>query len=358
MHFLRHKFLLAGFILAFALVPCFAQIGTIQPPGDASGRQLPGVPPQAGPSAQQHITGSITGSVRTLANKPVSNARVDVTSLQQAQPVATQYTTGDGNFFISDLPPGDYELRAESGVLQASERVQVTDGQTWVTLRMPDSTAQGGNPNAPTVSVQQLRVPDKAVSFLQKAHQAVNKNRLDEANRYISKALAAYPRYAQALAMRGILELQRSQVEQATNDANGAIQADPNYGTGYLVMGAALNVQRKFQEALRPLSRAEELVPNAWQGYFESSKALLQLGRFQEALQQINRAFTLVDPSQHPDLHLVKGYAYMGLHVYGPATTELQQYVTQVPNGPYTAAVRNAMEKIRLLAAAAPVAVR
>lgn len=352
MFFLRHKFLLACFILAFALVSCFAQVGIDQQPGPPTGTQFPGVAPQTGPTAQ-HITGSITGSVRTLTNKPVSNARVDVTSLTQGQPIATEYTGNRGNFEISDLPPGDYEVRAESGVSQASERIQVTDGQTWVTLRMPAPAVKGGNPNGATVSVQQLKVPDKAASFLRKANQAVNKNRLKEANKYISRALAVYPRYAQALAMRGILELQNGQVEQAANDANSAVQADPNYGTGYLLMGAALNVQKKFHEALRPLNRAEELVPNAWQGYFESSKALLQLGNFQQALQQINKAFTLVDPSQHPELHLVKGYSYMALHIYGPALAEFQTYVNQVPNGPYTAAIRSTLEKIRPLAAAA-----
>lgn len=353
MHFLRHKLLLACSIFAFAMVPCFGQIGPMQQPGDAAGTQFPGVPPQLRPNAQQHVTGSITGSVRTLSNKPVSNARVDITSLQQAQPVATEYTSNSGNFAISGLPPGDYELRAVSGVLEASERVQVSDGQSWVTLRMPAPTAQGGNPNGATVSVQQLRVPDKAVSFLRKAHEAMDKNRLNDANKYLSMALGVYPQYAQALATRGILELQQGQAQQAAHDANRAIQADPSYGTAYLVMGAALNVQKKFQDALRSLSRAEELVPNAWQGYFESSKALMQLGRFQEALQQINKAFTLVDPTQHPELHVVKGYAYMALRIYSPALAEFEAYVTQVPYGPYTAAVRNTLKKIRPLAATA-----
>ena len=349
----RQKFLLACFILAFALVPCFAQIGIMQQPGSDIGAQFPGVSPQTGATAQQRITGSITGSVRTVANKAVGNARVEITALAQGQPVATAYTGDNGNFAVSALPPGDYELRVQSGVLEASERVQVNDGQTWVTLRMPAPSAQGGDANAPTVSVQQMRVPEKAASFLRKAQEAVNKNRLDEASKEISKALASYPQYAQALAMRGILDLQQGQTQQAVDDANRAIQSDPNYGTGYLVMGAALNAQSKYQEALRPLSRAEVLVPNAWQGYFESSKALLRLGKFKESLRQINKAFTLVDPSQHPELHVVKGYAYMALHIYSPALTEFQAYLNQAPNGPYTGAVRNTAEKIRPLAAAA-----
>jgi tetratricopeptide (TPR) repeat protein len=197
-----------------------------------------------------------------------------------------------------------------------------------------------------------LRVPDKAASFLAKAHQAMDKSKLDDAANYVSKALMAYPEYAQALALRGILELQREQFAQAAADAEHAIQADPAYGTGYLVMGAALNCQKKFQEALRPLQQAEALLPNAWQGYFESSKALLQLERFQPAMQQADKALALPDAGAHPELHLIRGYAYIGLRAYGAAVTELEQYISKLPNGPDATHVRSDLEKIRPLAAA------
>jgi tetratricopeptide (TPR) repeat protein len=229
--------------------------------------------------------------------------------------------------------------------------VQVEEGQTWLTVRMPSPPgSNAASSSGATVSVRQLQVPDKAASLLDKARQAMSKDKLQDASKYVARALAEYPEYAEALAMRGILEIQAQQFGQAAADASHAIHADPNNGMGYLIMGAALNAQQKFQDALRPLQTAEALLPNAWQGYFESSKALLQVGNFQNALQQINKALTLTDSSRHPDFHLVKGYAYMGLRVYGPALTELQQYLDRVPTGPHTAEVRSMMQKIRPLA--------
>ncbi|HEV2115636.1 MAG TPA: carboxypeptidase regulatory-like domain-containing protein [Terriglobales bacterium] len=350
MFFSRDKLFLAGFLLAFAIVPAFAQIGDLQEPSLGGSPQFPGAPPQIGPEVKRPENGVIMGTVRTLDDKPVTNARVVVTSLQQ-QRLITEYTSTDGSFVVNSVPTGEYELRAESGVLEASARVRVDDGQTWVTLRMPASPTRGGSGSPPTVSVQQLRVPEKAASFLAKAQQALMKNHLEEAGKYVSHALAAYPEYAQALAFRGVLEMQQQQFEQAAADANHAIQADPNHGTGYLVMGAALNCQQKFQDALRPLERAEMLMPNAWQGYFESSKALLQMGSLPQALQQVNKAFSLADPSTHPDLYMVRGYVYIGLHSYGAALTELQKYLSQAPNGPHAAEVRATVEKVRPLVA-------
>ncbi len=350
MSVLRDKLFLACFVVAFAVAPFWAQLGGLQQAG-SQGSPFPD-DPQGGLRARNQLSGVVMGSVRTLDNKPVPNARVVINSFVPGRQVAAQYTGDDGSFTLSNLPAGEYELRAESGVLQASERVQVGDGQTWVTVRLPNSTtAPGGNPNAPLVSVQQLRVPDKAVSWLAKANAAVSKNKLDEASKYISKALQAYPNYAQAFALRGVLELQQQRLEQAAADANRAIQADPNYGTGYLIMGAVLNCQKKFQEALRPLQQSELLMPTAWQVYFESSKALLQLGKFQPAMQQINKAFALRDAVLHPEFHLVKGYAYVGLRTYGAALGEFQQYLSHAPNGPYAAEARSLLDKVRPLAA-------
>jgi outer membrane protein assembly factor BamD (BamD/ComL family) len=349
----RDKLLLLVFLVTFALAPCWAQISSVQDPSLAGTTLLPGPSPQNGPDLKHVGTGMILGSVRTLDNKPVANARVEVNSLAAGQRIVTEYTSQDGSFSVAGLPTGDYDLRAESGVLETNARVQVGDGQTWVTMRVPNSAPQERGGSAPTVSVQQLRVPEKAASFLAKAHQAMDKRKLDDAAAYVSKALASYPEYAQALTLRAVLEMQHQQYDQAAVDADHAIQADPNYGTGYLVMGAVFNCQKKFEAALRSLARAEALLPNAWQGYFESSKALLQLGKFQQALRQVNKALTLNDAGAHPELHLVKGYAYIGLRAYGAAVTELEQYVSEFPNGADATHVRSDLEKIRPLAATA-----
>ena len=182
MFFSRDKLCLAGFLLAFAIAPACAQMGGLQESGPAGSTQFPGAPPQMGPDVKRADNGSIIGTVRTLDDKPVSNARVEVTSLQQ-QRLITEYTSSDGSFFVNSVPTGEYELRAESGVLEASARVRVDDGQTWVTLRMPASPARGGNGGGPTVSLQQLRVPEKAAFFLSKAQQALMKNQLEEAGK-------------------------------------------------------------------------------------------------------------------------------------------------------------------------------
>ena len=101
MSVLRDKLFLACFIVAFALVPGWAQMGGLQQPG------FPGTSPFPGLQTKAGLSGVITGSVRTLDNRPVPNARVEIDSLVQGQPLAAQYTSSDGSFTLSNLPAGN-----------------------------------------------------------------------------------------------------------------------------------------------------------------------------------------------------------------------------------------------------------
>src|SRR5207249_7107363 len=131
---------------------------------------------------------------------------------------------------------------------------------------------------------------------------------------------------------RAVLELDSKQTEQANTDVENALQADPNYAMAYVVLGSVRNEQANYADAIKTLERAIALAPSTWQAYFEYSKALLSTGKFKEALRQADRALSLV-PHEYPSLHLVRGYAYLGLRLYGAATPELEAYLQSTPQG-------------------------
>ena len=65
------------------------------------------------------------------------------------------------------------------------------------------------------------------------------------------------PDYADALTLRGILELDKKQPEAAIADLDKAIKADANCALAYMVMGSALNMESKYDEAIHALERGE-----------------------------------------------------------------------------------------------------
>jgi tetratricopeptide (TPR) repeat protein len=191
-------------------------------------------------------------------------------------------------------------------------------------------TAPSRNESSPygqaTISAAELRVPGKARDAYRRAWLAMRDNKLDDAARYIEKALSACPQYANALALRATLEMQDTNShERARDDAEKAIEYDPNSGAGYIVLGAAYSASGQFDDAIRTLNRGITLLPTSWQGYFEMSYALWGKGDFLGGLRQAERASSL-GGGNYPDLHLVKAYCYVGLKNRSAAKAELEAF--------------------------------
>jgi tetratricopeptide (TPR) repeat protein len=302
-------------------------------------------------------TGSVLGTIRTDDNRPVPNARVELSSVMGSQAVAVDYTNSDGSFNMTNLPFGTYQVRVTTGLLETEDRIQVQPGQNSLNLRVATGqndkagANQGSAGDKSTVSIKQLQVPAKSASLVEKARELMSKGKIPEASQLISQALAIFPNNAEALTLRAVLELDSKQTEQASADAEKALQTDPNYPMAYVVMGSVRNIQANYSDSIKMLERGIALAPAMWQAYFEYSKALLLTGKFQEALHQADKALSLV-PHEYPSLHLVRAYAFLGLKLYSAATPELEIYLRAVPQGPNATEARSALQKVRTLATA------
>lgn len=304
---------------------------------------LPGVAQLVGEPGNK---GTLSGNVLTLDGRPVPDARVELRSLMAGEIAATGFTNPDGSFAFNHVPEGQYEVEVSSGVAQTSERVEVRQISDSLTVKMPRAQRQREQDGQQTISVNQLKVPERASSLFEKARQAFSQGRIDRAGELLDKAIAVFPNYAEALTLRGVVKLNANQVQQAAADVQHAIECDPSYGMAYMVMGAVLNSQGEFQQALRPLERAATLLPATWQVYFENSRALLGLNKFSEAIKQADKALSL-NGNRAPMIHLVKGYAYVGLKNYSSATPELEAFLSGEPNGANSEHARLTLEGAR-----------
>jgi len=202
----------------------------------------------------------------------------------------------------------------------------------------------------PAVSVNQLGAPDKARNALQKAEEAWRRNKLSDADAYADRALAAYPHYAVALTLRGILRAE-TDPRQACEYLQKAIAYDPNYGPAYITLGSAYNRLGQFDDAARALDHGIAIAPTLWQGYYELSVASLGKGDFRGALRLVEKASSLV-PTKFPPMHLVKGYAFVGLHDKPAATAELTTFLMEAPDDPLASGARRIVEELTFPSAA------
>jgi len=270
-------------------------------------------------------TGWISGEVVSYDGRPVGSATVEIHG-DAAKPDSA-YTGPDGKFELHNIPTGQWELIARTGkrIDEARDWVRVTPGLNVVTLTFPPDTTTTGSGQA-TISAAQLAVPDKARSEFQKAEDSLRKGKLNDAARCLEKALTLWPRFAEALTLRAVVEHTQNSSDLAEADAQKAIEYDPNYGKAYAVLGSIYTDSKRWDDAFRALDHGIAVAPDYWPNYYEMSKALLLRGDFARTLHEADKASSLVHGEYAP-LHLVKGYAYIGLKNASAARTELEAYI-------------------------------
>ena len=287
--------------------------------------------------------GFIEGNVRTAGDRPLAHARIELRNLSRGTILVT--SSDSAGSFRFELPEGDYLATATLGTQTATNQVRVGPGQNWVDLRMPGK-ADSGPDSQSTVSAAQLRVPEKARNALQKARNAATKKNTADAARYVDKALQLYPLYAEALAMRAVLEREKDP-ETALLDAKKAVEYDPNDGMGYVALGSVYTALSRFDEAVRSLDHAIALMPASWQGYYEMSRALAGKRDYIEALRHLERACSLA-PKSYPFFHLSKAVIFLGLSNGSAALVELQGYLREDPNGEKAVEARRIVDKLQV----------
>jgi len=305
--------------------------------------------PRPGLPSAQDMFNSLSGTVTGMDNKPIKDVHVELRD-STGSTLSSAYTNSAGVFEFSAVRSGRYSVIATSGLEQVQEQVEVQRMPSTIILRLPlQRAANDGNP-ANSVSVAQYKVPAKARDELKKTQEALAKNKFDEAQKHVAKALEIYPKYADAVTLRAILKMDSQDQQGALTDLQQAITYDQNCAMAYLVMGAVQNQEGKYDDAIRSLQRGQALSPNSWQAYFEMGKALVGKNQNEQALRQLERAETLV-PREYPLIYLVKAHALLAMNNYSDAMTELQTYLQKEPQGPNTAQAQKMLDQARAFSA-------
>lgn len=297
------------------------------------------------------MSGSIYGNVTSLDDRPVANAQVELHNVDTGLIVTSVYSNDGGAFVIENVPPGQYDLVVRDGLSEGQERVTTAGMRMYVTVRMSNSQASETG-NSATVSVAQMNVPDKARKAYQKAQEEFSKGKLAEADGQLDKALKIYPNYAEALTLRGVLDLQQQRSTDAVAELEKAVDCDHNYAMAHIALGSAYNSLKRFDDAVRVLDRGISLAPNAWQGYFERARALIAKNQYPESLRDLAKAQSFA-ASDLPILHLVKADALLGMGDYQDGQAELQTYLDRDPQGSNAAEARRVLDQVKAFTATA-----
>lgn len=214
------------------------------------------------------------------------------------------------------------------------------------------AAAQAGSGGGPrtlheTVSVAELRVPQKAREQLSKALACFARHDDTGALQHANATLAIAPDLPNALTLRGYLELRGGAFDASREDFEHALRSDPGFRLANLYLGAALNRLGRFEEAQASLERHAEFDPRSWENAYEMSKSWMGLHDYAHMLQAINQSSDLGGDAQiGPSLHFLRGRALAGLKQYTAARRELHVFLVAQSSGTLSELARELLTSI------------
>ncbi len=208
----------------------------------------------------------------------------------------------------------------------------------------PNRSAQKPSSLRDTISVVQLRVPEKAREQFMKALSEFGKGRLEEALKRTNAALAIAGDFPNALTLRGYIELHAQQFDAANADFVRSAEIDPGFALAYLYHGATLNRLGKYDEALLNLNHYEDLNAKSWECQYEMAKSWMGKHDYVHMLGSVNRASAMgADAEVGSAVHFLRGRALQGLRQYSAARSELEASITPEASAAMVALAREAI---------------
>ena len=204
-------------------------------------------------------------------------------------------------------------------------------------LMVPDgSLAKYGRAGGP---------PAKAVKEMEKGLQAMQVDKLNEAEQHLKKAQALAPKAPDVNYLVGVLYMRRGNSAEARDYLQRAVDAAPNHASALLALGETEMKQRDYSKAAETLERGLQLQPSAWRAHYLASVASYQMRNYDKALEEAKAALASGQDKTGGSLLLV-GQAQAALHQKDAALATFDQYLKEQPKAPQAAAVRAAIEKL------------
>ena len=284
---------------------------------------------------------SLRGEVINSDGSSTSYVTVRITGVSGMQEAITDES---GRFQFANLQPGTYDVVTISGMAESRQTVVVSGGESQVTLRLDRPSVNQGPPGA-SVSAKQLHVSEKAWQHYNHALEDVKKHDFEKAMKDVTEAIARESCFADALTLRGVLELDSGHPDSTLTDSQKAIQCDASNAGAYFVMASAYNRLKRPDDAIRVVNQGIRFRPETWQPYFELGVAFSSLQRYEEAATNLRHAEQLAQATYAP-IHSMLGYVLFHMQNYPDAAAELRLFLKEEPSGPNAETVRQALAEV------------
>jgi tetratricopeptide (TPR) repeat protein len=262
-------------------------------------------------------------------------------------------SAGGGNALATD-PFGNRMMNCD---VRASIAGFTSDSVSLVNRRNADSPDIGmivlrrlAGVEGSSVSVTSMLAPKDAKKAYEHGLDALLKNKPNDAAKDFEKAVAIYPKYAEAWMNLGKLRLQQQSIEPARAALTKAMESDPKLITPYLELGMLAATDAKWKESADFLDQAVKLDPVDFpQAWYADAVAYYNLKNYDAAEKSAREAVKLDPKHVNPRAGYLLGLALAEKKDYAGAAAELGAYIKLAPDAPDLAQVKDQLAQIEKL---------
>jgi tetratricopeptide (TPR) repeat protein len=179
-----------------------------------------------------------------------------------------------------------------------------------------------------TISATSAAAPKDAQKAYEKSRDKARKEKWDEAQTLLTKAVEIYPKYAVAWFDLGRLQLRNNDIDKARNSFQQSIAADAKFTYPYRGLAEIENRQKQWPALVNISDRLVALdpvsFPDAW---FLNSLGNYYLSNFAAAEKSARHGLKVDDQHQVPKLEQLLGMILAQERNYPEATLHIQNYL-------------------------------
>lgn len=258
-------------------------------------------------------------------------------------------TDGNGSATFGDISGGRYRVRVSGPGVDTTESATFDAGGSVggpyitenITVRL---TQPSGGVPGPALAVN---IPNAARQEFNLGSKQMDKKNWAEAKDHFQKAIASFPKYAEALNNLGIAEAQLKDGKAAVEAFRSAAQIDPTLQQANLYLGQFYYENAQYKDAEPYLMRAAGDQPNSAQLLTALANTELQNGELDLAVANARKVPSLRDHKQYAISHLIVAQALTGKGHDDEVAKEYEEYLKQAPDSPLAPRVKDALAKLK-----------
>jgi len=249
-------------------------------------------------------------------------------------------TKGRVVFILNAL--GDYTITADAvGYRTAQKEISVpvaVEAEEEIVLQRDSAPEALGNAGRPVLA-------PKSKEFLDKAFEALNENKLDQAEKNISEASNLAPNHPDVLYLQGVILLRRGQAAQAQTVLEKTTQIDPQNARAFTALGMAFINENKYDLAMAPLKQSIQLDPANWETHWTLARALYRQENFDACLLEAQQAFSQSRGSE-PAIELLIAQSQTAVVKFEDSADTLRTFLRTHPNDKGAATARRWLDRL------------